>query len=452
MIPILVLAYHFPPVGGGGVQRNAKFVRYLPSLGYSPIVVTGSGNARTRWTPLDDTLLRDIPHDVPVHRVPGVEPLPWAGWRGALERRLMLRSPFVRWWQKGAVNVGAAAGRDARLLYASLAPYESAKPASRLARLLGIPWVADLQDPWALDEISLYATSLHRSLDAARMRRLLGTASAIVMNTPEAAKRLVRAFPELDRKLVVLITNGFDASDFETRPSERDPARFRIVHTGYLYTADGLRLQQVRTARRLLGGTLHSIDILTRSHVFLLEAIESLVRREPTLNGAIEVVLAGVLSDVDREIAGKYDFVRMPGYVTHEESIALISSADLLFLPMHDLPQGTRAGVIPGKTYEYLASGRPILAAVPDGDARDLLTEAGGAFVCRPADTTAMADVIASEVARHRKGQPASSRRIDVVARYERRQLTQQLAETFDDVLGIRSARSVSAGAGSVSV
>ena len=48
-------------------------------------------------------------------------------------------------------------------------------------------------------------------------------------------------------------------------------------------------------------------------------------------------------------------------------------SADLLFLPMHDLPPGARAGLIPYKTYEYLAAGRPILAAVPDGDVRDML-------------------------------------------------------------------------------
>ena len=59
-------------------------------------------------------------------------------------------------------------------------------------------------------------------------------------------------------------------------------------------------------------------------------------------------------------------------------------SADLLFLPMHDLPPGRRAGLVPYKTYEYLAAERPILAAVPDGDARDILSRVSHATLCRP--------------------------------------------------------------------
>ncbi len=74
-------------------------------------------------------------------------------------------------------------------------------------------------------------------------------------------------------------------------------------------------------------------------------------------------------------------------------------SADLLFLPMHDLPAGRRAGLVPQKTYEYLAAGRPILAAVPDGDARDLLDASGVARLCRPADAAAMAAAVAAEAA-----------------------------------------------------
>ena len=50
-------------------------------------------------------------------------------------------------------------------------------------------------------------------------------------------------------------------------------------------------------------------------------------------------------------------------------------SADLLFLPMHDVPPGSRVGIVPGKTYEYLAWETPILAAVPDGDIAEILTE-----------------------------------------------------------------------------
>ena len=70
---MLFLAYHFPPIGGGGVQRNAKFARYLPEFGHVPIVVTGPGSSDDRWAPQDDTLGEDV-EGIEVHRVPGPEP------------------------------------------------------------------------------------------------------------------------------------------------------------------------------------------------------------------------------------------------------------------------------------------------------------------------------------------------------------------------------------------
>jgi glycosyltransferase involved in cell wall biosynthesis len=102
---------------------------------------------------------------------------------------------------------------------------------------------------------------------------------------------------------------------------------------------------------------------------------------------------------------------------------------------MHDLPEGTRATVVPGKTYEYLASGRPILAAVPDGDARDLLLAAGTAHVCRPTDVAGMVDAIDAEIERARAGRRPPIPPPALLARFERRRLTSELAAVFDGVL-----------------
>ena len=37
---VLFIAYYFPPLGGSGVQRSLKFVKYLPKFNFEPIVVT----------------------------------------------------------------------------------------------------------------------------------------------------------------------------------------------------------------------------------------------------------------------------------------------------------------------------------------------------------------------------------------------------------------------------
>src|SRR4051795_12216989 len=186
---VLFLAYYFPPVGGGGVQRAVKFCRYLVEFGWQPVVVTGPGGPGDLWAPEDKTLTAELPPEVEVHRIAHPEPSVPV-WRGRVGRALDLMPATLRWWVDGATEVGRRAGRDTDVILGELAPYATAHAATRLSRELGLPWVADLQDPWALDEMWLYPSGLHRARDTRRMHRLLGTASAIVMNTPEAAQRV----------------------------------------------------------------------------------------------------------------------------------------------------------------------------------------------------------------------------------------------------------------------
>jgi glycosyltransferase involved in cell wall biosynthesis len=439
---ILCVAYHYPPVGGGGVQRNAKFVRYLRQFGYESIVVTGSGGAKDRWAPIDATLDAEVPPGIEVVRVPGPEPLIKSGWPRRFERILERRSAFARWWINGVIDAATRVDNaDVVAIYGSLVPYETATAVAEVARRMGKPWVADLQDPWALDEMWIYPSAFHRRLDLRRMRQLLDSATAIVMNTPEAVNRVRQAFPGLAGKLVVSIPNGYDGADFASSPgSERVDGRFRIVHTGYLHTEEGLRLRRMRPLRRIIGGTAAPVDVLTRSHVFLLDALRLLVRNDPTLAEVLDVQLAGVLTETDRKVASDCPFVHFPGYLSHPETVALMQSADLLFLPMQELPPGVRAGLVPGKTYEYLASGRPILAAVPDGDARDILQSAGNALLSEPSDVVAISAAIHDRIVAWRAGSDARPPDPKVVEQFERTTLTQQLAAVLDSATAAQAS------------
>jgi glycosyltransferase involved in cell wall biosynthesis len=427
---VLMVAYHFPPVGGGGVQRASKFARYLADFDVEVAVLTGPGGMDGRWTPPDPTMLADV-EGIEVIRVPG--PVP-AATSGGMRRRigtaLAARDEFTRWWIGSIERYGPDAARGADLILGELVPYETAFGIESLARRLGLPWVADLQDPWALDEMWLYPSALHRAIDRRRMRKTFATAAAVVMNTPEAAKRVVGAFPELANRPVASITNGFDQADFEGLQPGRDDDAFRIVHTGTLHTELGARHRASGRWRRIAGGMpVPEVDFLTRSHVFLLEAVERLFAHDPTLRGSVEVHLAGVTTPDDEAAAAGHSFVKFHGYVAHEETVSMIRAADLLFLPMHDLPPGLRAGLVPGKAYEYMASGTPILAAVPDGDARDYLEAVGTATVCRPADVSCLEQAIERQLRKQRAGAPRPEPNPSVLARFERRQLTADLAE-----------------------
>jgi glycosyltransferase involved in cell wall biosynthesis len=418
-------------------------VRHLPEFGYEPVVVTAPGPADERWTPMDDALRSGVPEETDIRRIDGPEPRSSAGWRHRAERWLRLRDAWTRSWIERSTELGIEAARqtDVQLVYAWMQPYASAEAAARIAEATRKPWVADLGDPWALDEMMIYPTGLHRRLERRLMRRVLGTAAAIVMSTEEAVTRVRAAFPELANRVVVAIPNGFERSDFEGSPPPRSDSAFRIVHTGYLHTELGHRQRRTAPLRRLVGGAVQGVDIISRSAIFLIDAVERVRRERPDIGARLEVHFAGVLSPRDIAVARRSPATRILGFLSHEESRALVRTSDLLFLPMHDLPLGARATVVPGKTYEYIASGRPILAAVPDGDARDLLTAAGTAVLCRPKDSRAIAAAIVEAYERSHGDAPEQAPE-ELLRRHDYRSLAGELAAVFDQLTPVRPALS----------
>jgi glycosyltransferase involved in cell wall biosynthesis len=427
---VLILAYYFPPGGGSGVQRTSKFVRYLPDHGYEPVVVTGPGETGGRWTPRDASLGDDVPPEVAVHRVPGPVPGDAGGLRTRVGRFLREPSPFDRWWSAGAFETGRRCAAD--IVYASMSPFSSAEPAARLADELGVPWVADLRDPWALDEYFAYPTYVHWRLERRRMERELGSAAAIVHPTPGTRERFDRFFPRL-RDRTVHIPNGFDPADFAGPASVPSDDSFHVVHAGYSYGDVGRR-----RLRRLLRGTDFDVDLRPRSPAVLLAAVDDVLAADPARGAAIRIHLAGPLTEHDEALIARARCGRQVvrhGYLPHGEAVRLVRSADALFLPMHELGRGARSTIVPGKLYEYLASGRPIVAAVPDGDPTDLLEGVEWAVRVGPTDRSALTAALLSlfETMASRRGVEAD--RSALLRRFERPALAAELAQTFDRAL-----------------
>jgi glycosyltransferase involved in cell wall biosynthesis len=428
---VLTLAYHYPPVGGAGAQRMIQLARRLPAAGWQQTVITGPGDPDSRWRPRDERVELDLAA-TEVHRLAGPEPPHDVRWEGRLERWLRMPSRWRRWWAATVLPLAEEVGRDADLVHASLAPYSTAESALRVARRLDKPLLLDLEDPWALDEMMVYPSRLHRLIERRRMRRILGSADAVVMNTNEARRRVLAAFPELSPERVFAIPNAYDPVDFNGVPSSAAAdGRFRIVHTGSLHTELGLRHRSATRLRRLVGGTFPGVDLLTRSHVYLLEAVETVLERDHSLRGLLEVHLAGVFTGADRDVASRYPFVRLHEFMPHRETVAMLRSADLLFLPMQELRHGVRASIVPHKTYEYVAAGRPILAAVPEGDARDLLEDSGVAQIRRPSDVDGMVESLVAALERWRSGSPRPLAPPEIVNRCSADRLTRDFTSVY---------------------
>ena len=416
------------------MQRTTKFVKFLRAFGYEAVVVTGAENTSVNWAPLDPALSRETGTDVEVLRAKGQEPLQTH--LAARGRRLLgLRPSFDVWWRAEAASLAAQVVGNVDLVYASMSPFGTASAAREVARGSAKPWVADLRDPWALDEWTVYPTALHRLLERARMHHDLQGADAIIMNTEEARRVFVASFPDLASVRMAVIPNGWDYDDFDFPADIPRTGSFRVVYTGFSHVEAGLKHRHRSRVRTALGGAVQGLDVLARSHVFMLEALRELRTTDPSLAQRTELHIAGP-AGLDRADLASDLRVYAHGYLPHDEAVSLMQSADALFLPMHDLPIGTRTRTVPGKTYEYLASGRPILAALPDGDARDLLAGQPNVWLCRPTDVAAMTAAL-REIANLPVPGPAFA----LVERFERRQLARQLANLFDEVLAEGDAR-----------
>jgi len=424
----LVLSYWFPPCGGAGTQRIAKACKHLPALGWNPVVLAGEARTDDQAPFLDPSLESEVEH-VEVVRVPA-----------GPERRLLhpLRSLRFRLgmdeWTDRAIPVARdlARGRDFAAVVTSLSPFSGWRLGRTLQRELGIPWVLDLRDPWALDGWRSWRSPLHMGWDLDQMGQALRLADAVVANTPEAARAFERF--GVPRARLCVISNGFDRDDFAALdgPGMREEEdTFTLVHVGTLHSAAAAP-GFTRNGLRWRHGQLAPLG---RSGHYLLRALAQLRGRRAELARRIAVKLYGVVHPSHRELAaqlGLEDLVHFEGYAPHADALRALVAADAVFVPLHDVPPGQRALVVPAKLYEALASGVRVLAALPAGDAADLVRRVPGGVVVPPCDATALAHALEGVVEEALSGTRPERRAPDVLAPFERARLAGLLSETLD--------------------
>ncbi|NNM26074.1 MAG: glycosyltransferase [Phycisphaerales bacterium] len=408
---LLLISYYFPPDGGAGTQRAAKLVKWLPSCGWDTTVITRTPAAtRGPWDPIDEGLLADVGSARAVVRVPGPE----------------MRRRWIERITDAARTIMRTQSVDAALV--TMSPFWLSGLGPPL-RKLGLPVVLDLRDPWAFDGWREYRSRWHLSRDRRRMNAALAAADLVIANTPEAGRVFGDRVPSLRRPPVV-VTNGFDPDDAAAiAPGRRPDGVFRLVHTGTFHCRT---LEPDRRLHARLRVRPRPIDGTGRTPFYLLQAIARLRATGDPLGARIRFIHAGLVDDALRrcvDASGVADAVELRGYRPHAESVALLQSADALFLPLHDLPAGEAARIVPGKLYEYLGVARPILACLPAGDARTWIESSGAGLVTRPTDSDAIATALRRLAAHPVTPDPAWA------TRFTRHAIARRLAAHLDELI-----------------
>jgi glycosyltransferase involved in cell wall biosynthesis len=385
-VKALLVTRHFPPGGGGGVQRPLKFATHLPALGIETHVlapdVPGS-------LPADAEL--ELPTQAWIHRVRYVGPragrpterllakqgLARVGTQAALlGRRLLVPDENVP-WSTFALPIAIRLVRREKIdvVLTTSPPPSLHLLGAAVKRTTGAAWVADLRDP--------LTSHPHRRGYESQLAKLkeksVGGVGRLVASQADAIVAASDAIAEEARALepkgtVVTIANGCDFDDFaglRHHPSDR----LRITHTGHFH---GKRDPKP----------------------FLQALAES---------GLDDVVVrfAGDFRMADREYAeslGLQGRVELLGDVSRRRSLELQRDSEVLLLLVPE-SGGRGRGVLTGKIYEYLAAERPILAVVPkDGAAAQLVRETGAGIVVPSDDVAGIRNALLDFHRRWREG------------------------------------------------
>ena len=332
--------------------RIPALARYLPEFGWEPVILTPPLSRKPEaWLRVVETPCRDSLRLV--KRLLGISPAA-DDTRPEIKRKLGIKAarPLLdflltrggeivnypdskKGWKPFGIETGSRLIREEKVnaILSSSSPVTGAVIARELKARHDIPWVADFRDLWSQNHNYSYSP-LRRFFDRRLERRTLSEADGLVTVSQPWADKLSRLH---GGKLTYTITNGFDPAETDSTLEELT-TKFTITYTGMIYHR--------------------------KQHPWkLFTALKELRAKGMIAPQDIEVRFYGPYERWLEEEINKYgvsDLVKQCGILPQKEALARQRQSQLLLLFDWDDPQ--EKGVYPGKVFEYLAAGRPILA------------------------------------------------------------------------------------------
>ena len=433
---VLFVTYSFPPEAEVGGKRTARFCRYLPEFGIHPVVLTVDPRY---YTTVDPSYAAAA--DIEVIRTNCLSnPLDWYGklaarWRrgqdstppGAnvdaspgdsqnsgfihgMRRNLLvtLQTPDRYWgWYWPAVRAGINFVRRCKpeAIVSSGPPWTSHLVARGIHRRAGVPWIADFRDPWTLspwrETLPGWIERFERHLE----RSVIEEAARVVCVASEIADDFREKYRTVSPDKFVTITNGIEG-DFDLPMPKVPNTRRSVLHLGSLY------------GDRRIQPFLEAVVKLARTGAVNLEGLRFL------FVGLIDPQIARQASQ-EISYLEQFGAIEFRTLVPYEQGQRLLASSDLLLLF-----QGNNRVTIPAKLFEYLTTGKPILAIARPGSVTRLVSESNLGLWVDSANVAA----IAAELLKCLSLPPRTAEQHNqIVQRFHFRTLTKQLIEILQE-------------------
>ncbi|HEU4520376.1 MAG TPA: glycosyltransferase [Thermoanaerobaculia bacterium] len=427
---VLFITLHFPPSRDIGAHACEQIARYFPLHGWDPVVLTRPRHliefvdpAHQRPFPGRIIEAGMLPHPLSIYRKlkamkhggtsavsSNGEPMEQrpAGVRRWLLSMLQMPDPYTGWLVPATI-AGLRAIRRERIGHIiSSGPYwTNHLVALVLARITGLAWTAHYRDPWNQVPQAKPVSRLSAAVERWLERRVVRRADSVVCVTERHTRILREAFPSVPPSKFVTIPNGYDGGEWDDIAPARSE-KFQITYPGGF----SLGTRSPRPLFRALRRMIDSAEI-------------DAARIQVDLFGNCDVA-EGIPVPAMAAEYGLQEVVRVGPSIGRADALRRIAGSDLLLL----LAEGW-ALQIPGKTYEYLRSGRPILALTSDGALADLLRTTGGATVAEPDDDQAIMTAIREAWTRWQRNDNAPAADRTVVDSFDRRRLASRFTSLF---------------------
>lgn len=434
---LLFIVYFFPPMGGSGVQRPLKYVKYLKQFGWKPIILVPEPGLYHTFDPsLEQELQELIDLDkVQVYRVKGGTPLHWNSsktqWRPGtrLEKWLRRFSHFFyipdnkRGWIKQGIQKAEEIiqKHSIQAIYATAPPYSNLMLASWLKARFRIPTILDFRDDWLESHLISYPTPIHKMLMKRMETRVLAAADTVIAINEPIANAIRRRHSSLAR--VVVQTHGYDSDDFD---ASLFPDRSIDKHL-----TNEMGSTENEPIRILYSGTFYSDS----GPDIFLQAVKELINEVPSLANIIELHFQG--SPIEPYLAlinqlGLQEIIYDHGYVPHSQAILRMQQASILWL--NNGHKKRNHTITLSKTYEYLATRRPIIALIPEGDTKKILKDYARSYITPPDDIEKVTRTILHAINDVQAGNLTPLNE-DWLETFTRKTITQSLANELDTLL-----------------
>ena len=356
---VLIISHDFPELSDAGVIRTYQFAKKLPEFGWRPLILTAQECGNRRWDVSGDIEFSDGELPCPKitaktlrflppfrrHRPARASQYEMSLKRNRFRNRLRrFASQFALpdgklGWLYPAVKRGVQiAGTYSYHACFSVSPRPTAHlVAYRLARRLNIPWVADFALPWS-DAYWLAGRPLIVDrLDQKLEHLIVRSAQHITVAYPELARSLSTRHGGAFEDKISVIPTGFQEQLFAGQPQVA--GKFTIIYPGNHFCEPG------------------------RHGEYFLRAIDDWIASDPSLARKVEFVFIGKRDDDllrHRAAMTHPKVVRVESLVSHRACIQAIRSS-------HACVVNTIGNRIPGKLYECMRAGKPILGLADQG-------------------------------------------------------------------------------------